>query len=222
MNNFSIFIPAQEKNLYSPDGDLTLFGQNTLLDWKIAQCKKIAKSQDIYISSSSKIIASFAQKEGVNFLDRSNRADESFFSQIIELSKNTKKEYILWTNVTSPFLDERIYTKMLDIINKDKSIDIMQSSINKFDYAYFKNKKLNFDNTLTKRTELEPLVLLTNGVFIFKSQYLKEVDELSIFKTKKYKNYNLDHLASLEVKDIMSYEIAQDLISIYFKNKLYE
>jgi len=222
MNNFSIFIPAQEKNLYSPDGDLTLFGQNTLLDWKIAQCKKIAKSQDIYISSSSKIIASFAQKEGVNFLDRSNRVDESFFSQIIEISKNTKKEYILWTNVTSPFLDERIYTKMLDIINKDKSIDIMQSSINKFDYAYFKNKKLNFDNTLTKRTELEPLVLLTNGVFIFKSQYLKEVDELSIFKTKKYKNYNLDHLASLEVKDIMSYEIAQDLISIYFKNKLYE
>ena len=37
---FIILIPAQEKNKYSPNGDLVDWGSSSLLEWKISQAKK--------------------------------------------------------------------------------------------------------------------------------------------------------------------------------------
>ena len=47
--SFAIIIPAQEKNRYHDQGDLAPFGQTTLLEWKIAQCKEFVELSQINI-----------------------------------------------------------------------------------------------------------------------------------------------------------------------------
>ena len=39
--NFSIVIPASEKNKYSKKGDLSNWGDTSLLEWKISQLKRL-------------------------------------------------------------------------------------------------------------------------------------------------------------------------------------
>ena len=41
MKDLVFFIPAQETNKYHKLGDLAPFGDTTLLQWKISQCKKV-------------------------------------------------------------------------------------------------------------------------------------------------------------------------------------
>ena len=73
MNNFAVIIPAQEKNRYHELGDIAPFGDTTLLEWKIAQCKEFIRSSQIYINSESKNIEEIAIRSNVNFIEREPR-----------------------------------------------------------------------------------------------------------------------------------------------------
>ena len=63
--SFAIIIPAQEKNRYHDQGDLAPFGQTTLLEWKIAQCKEFVELSQINICSDSEVIKEIAGKDKI-------------------------------------------------------------------------------------------------------------------------------------------------------------
>ena len=109
MKDLVFFIPVQEENKYHKLGDLAPFGDTTLLQWKISQCKMIVSTDCIYISSTSDKIKDICEKEGVNYVER---VDADIENELRILAKNLEESVIIWTNVTSPFLGKSEYLKM--------------------------------------------------------------------------------------------------------------
>ena len=212
MIDTAIFIPAQERNQYHELGDLAPFGDTSLLNWKISQCKEFVSPGQIFISSSSSKIQKIVDKEDVNFIKR--ESDKiNITSQIESFAKNIDFERILWTNATSPFLGGSDYQSMLNKFFAHKSCKLMITTVEKKEYTFYDNRKLNFQEILP-RNNLKPINISSNGAYL--------IDKKSLLNSKKIQNikdicfYNLDNLSAIEIKDIDSYSTAQNLISTYF------
>ena len=216
-DNLAIFIPAQDDNKYHELGDLAPFGDTTLLEWKISQCKEFMKDENIYLSSSSDKVYEIAKEESVNFVRRGHHY-EDFDKVLYDFAEKIAEDTILWTNVTSPFLDKETYIKMYKKFNQLEGCSLLVSSVERKEYSYFENSSLNFKDKLVPRETIEPVNFITNGCYIFKKDFLLK-DGL-LFDDKNTHLYNLDKLSSIEIKDILDYAIANDLISIYFNNLL--
>ena len=216
MDSFAILILAQDNNKYHKLGDLAPFGDTTLLEWKISQCKQLTEVANIYISSSSSKIENIAKNENINFIHRSNLTTD-VNNILFEFASHINQDNIFILNVTSPFLDETIYKQMY-IKFLEQKCDVLASSLLKNEFCFFDNIRLNFDNKFISRETIEPIKIMTNGCYIVKTSFIREQEYL--FGSKNIFLYALDKLSSIEIKDIMDYTIANDLISIYFKNLL--
>ena len=111
MKDLVFFIPAQTTNKYHELGDLAPFGDTTLLQWKISQCKLLLDCEKIFVSSSSTVIKNIAQEEGVNYIESQN---DNIEERIILFSKQIKEKLIILTHVTHPFLGHQEYKKMYE------------------------------------------------------------------------------------------------------------
>lgn len=67
--DLAIIIPVQEYNRYRKKGDLAPFGDTTLLEWKISQCKEFANEDQIYICADGFNIQKIAKDYKVNFIE---------------------------------------------------------------------------------------------------------------------------------------------------------
>lgn len=212
----AIIIPAQASNKYNESGDLASFGDTTLLEWKISQCKEIVDQRNIYISSSDLEVKKIAFKEEVNFIQRNN---ETSFSQIIlHTLQQVPNSNILWTNPTAPFISKDDYSNMLKTFFDSSHISSLISVSTKKDYVYYQNKRLNFDEQFISRDKIPPVKVVTNGCYLIEKN-------LAIATKSLYSNnpflYELDYLSALEIKDLHTYQISQELISAYFKRDLH-
>lgn len=216
MMDVAIFIPAQETNKYHKLGDIAPFGDTTLLNWKISQCKEFVHPSQIFVSSDSTRIKEISEKEGVNHIAR-----ESYNSPIVEqirfFANCVDCSSILWVNVTSPFLGGGEYSSMLETFTSNKQCKLLVSTIEKHEYVFFGNNKVNF-KSLTPRSELKPVNICTNGAFLIDRESLIEGNVLDNMNEVCF--YNLDTISSTEIKDIESYSIAQSLIVLYFSRLL--
>lgn len=211
--DFAIVIPAQETNKYHKFGDLAPFGDTTLLEWKIAQCKEFGKSSQIYISSDSEKIEEIAQKEGVNF--RKRNQDLKYIEIIFETLKNINAEDIIWINPTSPFMSSQVYSDMYTKY-KCESLNSLVSVEKKKEYIFFNNKKLNFQDNFISRSDIEPIYIMTNGCSIIKKNIALENSNLISLNPSFFE---VDSFLSTEIKDVHDYSIALEMISIYFKKE---
>ena len=121
--SFAIIIPAQEKNKYHELGDLAPFGNTTLLEWKIAQCKEFAELSEIHISSDSDTIKDIAKKEEVNFIKR--KSGLSYKDMVFASIKGVNANDIVLINTTSPFMKSEIYKKMYTKYKNEKLISLI-------------------------------------------------------------------------------------------------
>jgi CMP-N-acetylneuraminic acid synthetase len=212
---FAVVIPAQDANKYHELGDLAPFGGVTLLEWKIAQCKEFSKASEIYICSDSKVIKEIAENEEVNFIER--QSNISYKEIIVNALDNVKECIVLWTNPTSPFLGLEDYLLMKKKYESDENIKSLVGVCNKYDYIYYNNKRLNFLDKFIPRSELKPVQVVTNGCYIVDKK-------MAIKKESLYGNnsflYELDYFSSIEIKDLHTYKISKELISVYFKRDL--
>jgi len=212
MKDLVFFIPAQEENKYHKLGDLAPFGDTTLIQWKISQCKTIVNPDCIYISSTSDKIKDISEKEGVNYIER---ADVDFENELKILAKNIEESVVIWANVTSPFLGKSEYLKMHKEFTSN-DCNLLISIRERKDYAFYNNNKINFGNTFIDRADIEPINICTNGAYIFNKEYIIQTN--SLLDTEKIYLSKLDKLPSVEIKDIIDYSISKDLISLYFSN----
>ena len=212
MKNLVFFIPAQEENKYHELGDLAPFGDTTLLQWKISQCRMIVNTDCIYISSSSEKIKDISVKEGVNYI---KRVGSDIENELKILAKNIEESVIIWTTVTAPFLGKSEYLKMYKEFTSN-DCNLLISILEKNDYAFYDYKKINFEKKFIDRTSITPIDICTNGAYIFSKEYILQTN--SLLDTEKIYLSKLDKLSSVEIKDIIDYSISKDLISIYFNN----
>jgi len=211
--DYAIIIPAQELNKYHKLGDLAPFGDTTLLEWKISQCKEFTKNSQIYISSNSEIIRNIALYEQVNFIQKDENCN--YKDMVNNAVDQVDAEIIIWANTTSPFIGSSIYKNMYKKLKNSNSSSIVSVEMKK-EYLFYKNKKLNFSTEFISREDIEPIYIMTNGCYItYKDEILKNGHLVG----SKPILYEVDSFVSTEIKDINDYSIAKDLIFIYFKKE---
>jgi CMP-N-acetylneuraminic acid synthetase len=214
MKSLVFFIPAQQENKYHKLGDLAPFGDTTLLQWKISQCKKIVDNNCIYVSSSSDMVEEIVKKESVNYIKRKKVNIED---EIKLLANSIKEDVIIWTSATSPFLSEIEYMAMYSKFNT-KGCDLLISTIEKKDYGFYNDIKINFNSLMVRRDEINPIYLCTNGAYILNKKFILQKE--NILDTDNIFLYKLDKFSAIEIKDLTDYSISKELISTYFENKL--
>lgn len=213
--DLAVVIPAIDNNRYNKFGDLALFGDTTLLEWKISQCKEFIDESLIYITSNCQAIKEIAKKENVHYIERGK--DTEYASILVNTVQQITQSSIMWTNPTSPFLGYNDYKKMIEQYMNLSKHDSLISVREKKDFAIFKNKRLNFAEQLSSREDIEPIYILTNGCYIMSKEDI--ITRKSLYGESPFL-YKLGTLSSIEIKDLDSYEISKELISSYFRRDL--
>ncbi len=216
MKKIAIIVPALEKNRFSSEGDLSKFGDMTLLEWKINQVKAFRDIANIYITTPSEKIFN-EYKNQFNVIKR-NSLD--YIIGLEETLSEVEEEIVLWTNCNSPFVSERIYKNAIDCFNNlDKvKYDTLISAYIMKDYFIFKDSPLNFDIKIHQsRVDIEPLHKVTNGIFIgYKNNLIKNKN---LFGKKNFL-FEIDKMESYEINDIEDHIIANDLIALFIKKEM--
>jgi len=208
-----IIIPALSKNQYSEKGDLTKWGNTTLLEWKISQAKKVISINDIYVATPDKKIIALCKTIGIKTIKRKKEISNMYY----EISKKLSKRYLLWINCTSPFLSEKTLNKFVKNYKKNfKKFDSSITCFSEKEYFFFKNKSLNFNSKkpMVVRKKLIPLIKTTNGACIINSDIMKKTGNFLGNKTFFFK---VDWLSSLEIKESKDIDMYKSLFSYYFE-----
>lgn len=214
MKELVFFIPAQTINKYHDLGDLAPFGDTTLLQWKISQCKLLVDSDNIFVSSASSRIKNIALDEGVNYFESLTGDIEE---RIISFSSQIKDKVVIWANATAPFLGHKEYKKMYEEFLENKC-DLLLTVSEKQDYAFFEKSKINFKNEFIDRSSINPISICTNGAYIFESEFA--LKQKHLLDTEMIYLYKLDQFTSIEIKNILDYSISKELIAMFFSQAL--
>jgi len=212
--SFATIIPAQEKNRYHEQGDLAPFGQTTLLEWKIAQCKEFVELSQINICSDSEIIKEIAQKEGINYIKR--KAGLSYKEMLFKSVEAIDVKDVILINTTSPFIGSKIYNDMYNEY-KSKKLNSLISVEKKKEYIFFDKEKFNFTDNFTPRENVKPIYIATNGCYIFNRDLALDHQK---FLSNNPSLFEVDSFTATEIKDIKDYKIAREMITIYFQEDL--
>lgn len=209
-----VIIPAQDSNRYHKHGDLAPFGDTTLLEWKIAQCKEFAPKHRIYISTQSHKIADVAQREGVECVLRDSA--KSYMHNIKELIDSISCEDIVYVHCTTPFMNASSYEAMYrHFVSHEIHSLVSVRQIQEF--IFYEGERLNMDNAFSLRTQIKPVYIVSNGCYIFKKDRVRGSENF-IFADSEL--FGLDNFRSIEIKDIEDYAIARELITMYFAKEV--
>lgn len=217
ISNIAIVLPVLEKNTYSKNGDFTAFGNTSLVQWKLSQLIKVFDKKQIYISSPSMKAETIADKNGVNFLLRSEGLE--FKDVVASVALAIESDDIIWTNVTAPFLDQFDFENIWHHWkHKAIGVDSLLTVKNLFSYAFLAGKSINVSSgAMVSRAELTPIQLCTNGLFIVSKKIALEKKSLIGDNPMLFE---VDGLSALELKQFTDLDIANQLISSYVAQKL--
>jgi len=206
----SIIIPASTKNKYSSNGDLSNWGETSLIEWKIAQAKKICDKKNIFISTNSHEIKKISKNAGTNVI---NRKKKDTLENLYKLSaKKTNSEYILWLNCTSPFLQDKTLIKFVNNFKNKvkKNYDMALLYSLEKEFYYKKNYPLNFkyNDFFIERNNIQSLKKVSNAAKIFKRENMLKKKFLS---AKTYFQ-EITWLESLEIKESKNLKFFENIL----------
>lgn len=213
--NFLIIIPALERNKYSKKGDLVNWGSSTLLEWKIAQAKKVKGCKQIYVVSNGKKIEKICKDQNINFLKRKNNL-KKIESLHLFVANKFKNFDLIWLNPTYPFIKPRVIDEFIKIykIKKKKYSSITGSYILK-EYMFLNNKSINYNSKdpSISRNLIKPVNQIINAISIIKGNDIIRYKNLL---GKKTYFRSVDWLSTLEIKTSKDINLFKSLIDYYF------
>ena len=180
-----------------------------LFEIKFNQLLKSKKINKIIVSTNEKKIIKFLNSNNFSkeividlrpeFYCSNSISTDELINYIASIIPN---EDILWTHVTSPFINEKIYDQIIDFyykkINKNKYDSLATAHVIK-NYLWKDQKPLNYDIKKEKwpaTQNLKPIYELDSGVFISsKKNYLKFKNRIGL---KPY-FYELNKINSTDV-----------------------
>lgn len=219
MNKFTAVIPVRENNnqAFVPNKDYLFFGGKNLLTYKLEQLKYI-NNVDILVVTESDFLADMAMKEGVKVLRRSKELSQNEvpFDELVRfVASNVKSEYIIWTCVTAPLVNEWNYREAIDLFLKEKEngYDSLISVKKLQRYILDDNGALNF-KTGRKMKPIETLPMLyifTNGISIART---KDMQDWGYTCGDIPYLYKLNKKEAIDICDEFDYKCA-----LYFQNE---
>ena len=192
---------------------------------KISQLLKVKKIDKIVVSTNDeevkKIAKSFENEKIVidgrpEDLASSSTSTDDLISYVPSIIK--EDSIVLWTHVTSPFVDEKIYEAMIEKYFEENSKFDSLMSVNKIQTFLWNSKKpINYNRDKEKwpRTQtIEPLYEVNSAVFIADIEIYKTLNDR--IGNKPYL-YELDKIKSFDIDWEEDFEIAEILWRKYGK-----
>lgn len=120
---------------------------------------------------------------------------------------------ILWTHVTSPFLNEDDYSSIINDYwdNLEKGFDSLMTVTPLYKFLWFKKKPVNYIREKEKwpRTQtLEPIYEVNSGAFMAPAGIYKTIQD-RIGKNPFF--YELDEMKSYDIDWVLNFNIAEQI-----------
>ena len=178
MNKVIAFLPCRQGSQRVKNKNIKPFSgvEGGLIYIKLSQLLQVKEIKQIIVSTNDtkvKQIANSFQTTKIIIDDRPEKLASSTTStdELIKYVPDIiKSGTVLWTHVTSPFVDEKIYKKAIDsyFSNFDKFDSLMSvTKLQKF--LWNENEPINYDRGVEKwpRTQtIKPVYEVNSGVFI--------------------------------------------------------
>ena len=193
------------------------FGDCNLLQHKLRQLKKVPQLEQIVVSSEDDEMLRMAETEGVTAMKRPEeyaRRECSFGLFVHYIASQVTGDEILWTCVTSPFVDENTYEKAITIYD-EKRREGYDSLITVQPHKCFmldRNGSLNFKRGLKHpySEQLPELYLYTSGIAL--APRLKMIEWNYHWGHIPYM-YVVDKRTGMEITDEFDYRFAKYLLT---------
>ena len=219
--NITAFLPCRKGSQRVPKKNIKPFADYKygLLEIKLTQLHNTKKINRIIISTDDNEIIKFSENFGSSKIilhkrDSHLASNECSTDMLIAHAASLVPEGdILWTHVTSPFLNSQIYNNIIE-----KYYEILQigydslMTVNTLKSFLWNDKgPINYDREVEKwpRTQtLKPIFEINSGAFMAnKNTYLKTNDRIGV----KSFMYKLNKLQGFDIDDKDDFEIAENI-----------
>ncbi|AXX87641.1 acylneuraminate cytidylyltransferase family protein [Malaciobacter marinus] len=189
---------------------------------KISQLLKVKEIDKIIVSTDDKKVIDIAlsfdsKKIHIDKRPKELATSSTSTDELIKyVPKIIKKGIVIWTHVTSPFIDEKIYSKMIKTYLDNKNNDSLMSVTKIQKFLWDKKNPINYNRKKEKwpRTQtLNPVYEVNSGAFI------NEIKNYKKFNDRIGKNpilFELDTIQSFDIDWKEDFEIAQVLWEKYY------
>lgn len=222
----NVFLPCKKNSTRVKNKNTRKFASEGfgLLKIKIFQLLKAKQINKIYLSTNDEKIKKFVKKINSKkivlhsrkdfSLSTNNTSNNQLVSHVLDV---VPTDHILWTHVTSPFVNSKIYD---DAIKKYKNIlkkgyDSMMSITKLKGFIWDSKKALNYNYLKVKwpkTQDIKPLNKINSAIFISsRKNYLKYNNRIG----KKPFMYELKKYYGLDIDDVEDFYLAEFL----FKNR---
>ena len=218
-----VFLPCRRGSQRVPNKNTKPFTKNgeSLLEIKLKQLSNTSSIDIIFVSTNDNMVKSIVEefkknnKKEIQLIDR----DENLSSNIAktdDLVKHAadiiKTKFILWTHVTSPFMNEELYENSINIFKENyylkKNNSLMTvSKLQKF--TWDEKGPLNYDKKKIKwpNTQTLPIYWLINSAAFIapRDVYINENDRIC----KNPYFYEMNDFLSFDIDNIDDFKFAQ-------------
>lgn len=220
----NVFLPMRSGSQRVPKKNTKTFAgiEGGLCRIKLEQLLKTDLVNKIFVSTNDPQVVdisnSFNSKK-IEIVMRPKNLASSFTStdELINYVPEIMPDHpILWTHVTSPFINSDIYNESIDeYFNNLNLYDSLMSVTKIQKFIWNKTKPISYDNSIEKwpRTQtMEPLYEVNGGIFIAsKNIYEKCNDRIGnkpfLFETVEEISFDIDWLSDFKIAEAMFYSL---------------
>ena len=211
------------------------FGGQSLLRIKLNQLLRVPELDKIIVTTDDPVVMEICQKidSPKIFINQEIRPKESYKNtdELIKYVAGISKEneHILWTHVTSPFIDEQTYSKAINTYLKNlKDYDSLISVQKLNSFIWNKQREpINYDRNDSKwpRTQnIEPLYEINSGIFLINSSLMKQLNDRIgenpyYFECNSIENLDIDWPEDFKLAETL-WEALSEKYPKGFKNRL--
>jgi len=184
---------------------------------KISQLLKVKQIDKIIISTNDnevKNIATSFVSSKIIIDDRPEHLASSSTStdDLINYVPSIVSEgIVLWTHVTSPFVNENIYSNMISEYYKNKDFDSLMSVTKIQKFLWDKTQPINYDRSKEKwpRTQtIEPIYEINSGAFIADIEIYKKIEDRignkpSLFELSDKEAFDIDWEDDFDIAEVL-------------------
>ena len=228
-NSVTAFLPCRQGSERVPKKNIRPFGlhHNGLIEIKLLQLLSCPVIDSVVLSTNDNDIIRFAETLGRSRLTIHRRSDRLATSEtstddlIMHARDLISSGHILWTHVTSPFVNAELYKKIIETYFQFTSLgfDSLMTVTPAHGFFWSKDGPINYDRNIEKwpRTQtLSPLYEINSAVFLAPIKvYDQRKDRIGDFPYL----YNLDRFTGHDIdwaEDFVAAEqfLLREIVSI--------
>ena len=215
MKNLVAVVPIRKGSQRVKHKNFRTFAKKNLLIHKIEVLKKLDFIDEIIINTDSRKAISIAKKLGVKYFKRedyfasSKCLNSDFWKNVAD---NTKSEFIMFTNCTSPLIKLNTYKEMISLARKffkSKKFDSLNTVTEIKEFLFKDNIPINFKLNKTPNSQNLPNIVKLN--FAINILRTKQMSSGKSLIGKKPFLYKLDEIEGLDINSPYEFSFAEYL-----------